>query len=279
MENIKKINDILEPVILGEEDANQGHIVKICKEIPKIFDALQTPNGVPQLQHSALMNRHNAVFGELMIKSARLKNLESWLFKYEDEIFGNNESLFRCVKCEEILVSTRCGFINEGDEISDVVRVSNMCYCEDCFDNEEEIRDYQTCQMCEEDYWEDDSDIHEYKVIQKKKGEMSFYKQDIINICCNCNNHTGCYECVKCECLIISAELSGYITSYDYCEDSAKSLPHIADKQFCLTCWNIERKNNEFKDMDDDVIKVSNYYNGEIEREWADSQVSTYYDY
>ena len=31
--------------------------------------------------------------------------------------------------------------------------------------------------------------------------------------------------------------------------------------------------------MDDDVIKVSNYYNGEIEREWADSQVSTYYDY
>lgn len=240
MDALKNINTILEPVILGEEDANQGHMIKVCKELPKIHEALERGGGEElrrmDREHCEQLSRYRNRLWNMRQKKRESEN------KFMTHINRHLGDCYvgRCSDCDEIGCEEQKYYDTELTIIpelnNDYIRHGERQYCEECIDDK-----CRVCMDCGD--WRVNDTI--FEIDECFSGGTEF-------ICADCVYHNE--EYFSCE----------FCASYRHtCERG-----DIDGCECCLECIEGQMKVNNYYDGEDyegeegnlHLVKVSSFY-------------------
>jgi len=277
MDALENINSILEPVILGEEEANQGHMIKICKELPKIHEALERGGGEEEFnrmnyERVGMIERQQRHIERQELQrreyQARVVDLRDRVRDLEQEKIKNEDLLMsfitcsdydfeigRCQECECMCVTDGAMDIKSMNIIEGLDGFVDENYCQDCVDT--------FCQVCRdcEDYRLNDN------VEELDGGEY---------VCVVCLDNSGRY--VKCQnccdykfkddcCSII--ENCGNLDKGDSicrncldnrCEEGKKFGDGCSEISVCDYYMDREKYDIHPSKEDNNYLSVSNYY-------------------
>jgi len=249
MNALKNINTILEPVILGEEDANQGHMIKVCKELPKIHEALERGGGEEELNRIRMNREHSERLWNLRNEK---KESENKFMMYINRHLGDCY-VGRCSDCDEIGCEEQKYYDRELTIIpelnNDYIRHGERQYCEECIDDK-----CRVCMDCGD--WRVNDTI--FEIDECFSGGTEF-------ICADCVYHKE--EYFSCE----------FCASYRHtCERG-----DIDNCECCLECIEGQMKVNNYYLEDnegEDLVKVSSFYSkyNEIDEEEKQRQLIEY---
>ena len=203
MDALKMINTIIEPVILGEEEVKQGHIIMLCKEIPKIHDALSNENTLDIEFYRGRREHDREVIRELREELRIADSAQRYLNRVmvsnqKDELARN---VCNCFKCQEYWNVEDCVWVKGGGDENVVCEV---CMEDDC-DGEVE-----PCMFCSDNCW---------------KNSMMNIKGDISGL--------SCEECCQSECC--NCGICGYYILGKNCLNHLKKGDCY--EMVCDKCW------------------------------------------
>ncbi len=270
MNALKNINAILEPVILGEEDANQGHMIKVCKELPKIHEALERGGGEEEFnrmnyERVGMIERQQARIDRQELQrreyQARVVDLRDRVRDLEQEKINNEDVLMAFITCSDYDFEIgRCGDCNcmcvtdgaidiksmniiEGLDLYD-----NCQYCEDCVDT--------FCQVCR--------DCGEYRLnenVEELDGGSELCVECLKDTkkyvnCDSCSDYKFKEDCCSiiedCGCLDKGDNICHNCLD-NRCEEGKKCYDGCSVISVCDYYIDKEKGNNNY-------LSVSNYY-------------------